>query len=216
MEQKVDKMIIFDMDGTLLDSSRSITKSINYVRRKLGLQPFEVNEVVRLINEPDNDLPKLFYEDKRPYNECRAIFEEHYIHNCIVDMELFEGVEDILQSLQDSYKMCVLTNAYGEFARKMLKHLKVDHYFLDIIGSDDISARKPDPKGIHHLLKKYAGNKNSTVFIGDSLKDEECAKNAGIRYIFTDWGFGESREPDFVLTAKNTYDIQNIISTVVS
>ena len=211
----MDKMVIFDMDGTLLDSSRSITKSINYVRSKLGLQPFEVKEVVKLINEPDNDLPKLFYEDKRPYSECRAIFEEHYIHNCIIDMELFEGVKDMLESLRNGYKMSVLTNAYGEFARKMLRHLNVDHFFYDIIGSDDINARKPDPKGIHHLLKKHGTDKNRTVFIGDSLKDEECAKNASVRYIFTDWGFGESREPDFVLTVKNIYDIQNIISRIV-
>ncbi len=211
----MNKMIIFDMDGTLLDSSRSITKSINYVRSKLDLRPFEVNEVVRLINEPDNDLPKLFYEDKRPYNECRAIFEEHYIHNCIIDMELFEGVKDMLESLQNSYKMCVLTNAYGEFARKMLRYLNIDHFFYDIIGSDDINARKPDPKGIYHLLKKHNSDKSSAVFIGDSLKDEECAKNTGVRYIFTDWGFGESKEPDFVLTAKNIYDIQNIISRIV-
>lgn len=210
----MSKMVIFDMDGTLLDSSRSMTKSINYVRGKLGLKPFEVDEVVRLINEPDNDLPKLFYENKRPYSECRAIFEEHYIHNCIVDMELFEGVKDMLMSLQDSHKMCVLTNAYGEFARKMLKHLKVDHYFCDIIGSDDINARKPDPKGIHYLLKKYNIEKNRAIFIGDSLKDEECAKNAGLKYIFTDWGFGESKEPDFILTSKTIQNTIDIISKI--
>ena len=208
------KMVIFDMDGTLLDSSRSMTKSINYVRGKLGLKPFEVDEVVRLINEPDNDLPKLFYENKRPYGECRAIFEEHYIHNCIVDMELFEGVEDMLASLKDNYKMCVLTNAYGEFARKMLKHLNIDHYFKEIIGSDDIKARKPDTKGIYYLLKKYNIEKSRAIFIGDSLKDEECAKNAGIKYIFTDWGFGDSKEPDFIFTNKNIQNVKDLIAKI--
>ena len=205
-------MIIFDMDGTLLDSSRSITKSINFVRNKLGLKAFSVREVVKLINEPDQDLPKLFYEDKRPYSECRAIFEEHYMYNCTIDMDIFDGIENMLKTLSKNYPMSVLTNAYGNFARKMLKHLKIDHYFKEIIGSDDINARKPDPKGIYYFIDKYNLDKKNVFYVGDSLKDEECAKNAGIKYIFVDWGFGESKEPDFVLTAKNICDIQNIIS----
>ncbi len=204
-------MIIFDMDGTLLDSSRSITKSINYVRSKLDLQPFEVKEVVKLINEPDNDLPKLFYENKRPYSECRAIFEKHYIDNCIIDMDIFDGVKDMLEALKDKYQMGVLTNAYGNFARKMLKHLKIDHYFKEIIGSDDIDARKPDPKGIYYFLDKYKIDKEKAFFVGDSLKDEECAKNGGIKYIFVDWGFGEMQNPDVILTRENIYQIQNIL-----
>jgi len=204
-------MVIFDMDGTLLDSSKSMTQSINFVRNELGLPPFEVKEVVKLINEPDNDLPKLFYEDKRPYSECRAIFEKHYIHNCIKEMDIFDGVRDMLEKLKGQYKLSVLTNAYGNFARKMLKHLSIDNYFEEIIGSDDINARKPDPKGVYYLLEKYNIPKNNSFFIGDSLKDEECAKNAGIKYIFTDWGFGESKEPDFILSKQQTDNIIEIL-----
>lgn len=210
-----NKLIIFDMDGTLLDSSRSMTGSINHVRKELGLPPFSVEEVVKIINEPDNDLPKLFYEDIKPYSECRAIFEEHYMKNCIIDMDLFEGIEDILLSLKDDYILTVLTNAYGEFARKMLEHLKVDRYFAEIIGSDDINARKPDPKGVYHLLSRHNADKNGTIFIGDSLKDEECAKNAGIKYIFTDWGFGECKNPDLILSRNNTQNIKSILETMI-
>lgn len=208
------KLIIFDMDGTLLDSSRSMTKSINYVRSELGLPPFEVKEVVKLINEPDNNLPKLFYEDIKPYSECRAIFQKHYIKNCIVDMELFDGIKEMLESLKDDYILTVLTNAYGEFARKMLKHLKVDKYFSKIIGADDIDARKPDPKGVYYLMDKYHIDKSSTIFIGDSLKDEECAKNASIKYIFTNWGFGEYKKPDLILSSENIKDIKSILKQI--
>ena len=204
-------MLIFDMDGTLLDSSKSITQSINFVRNEIGLPPFRVEEVVKLINEPDSDLPRLFYEDKRPYSECRAIFEKHYIHNCIKDMDIFDGIKDMLEKLVSEYKLSVLTNAYGNFARKMLKHLSIDNYFEEIIGSDDINARKPDPKGIHYLLKKYNIPKNSSIFIGDSLKDEECAKNAGIKYIFVDWGFGKSKNPDLILSKQQTDNIVEIL-----
>ncbi len=207
----MNKMIIFDMDGTLLDSSKSITTSINYVRDKLGLKPFKVDEVVRLINEPDNNLPKLFYEDKRPYSECRAIFEEHYIDNCIIDMDIFDGVKDMLEALKDKYQMGVLTNAYGDFARKMLKHSKIDHYFKEIIGSDDIDARKPDPEGIYYFLNKYKLDKKKVFFVGDSLKDEECAKNAGVKYIFVDWGFGEKQNPDAILTRQNINEMEDIL-----
>jgi len=207
-------MIIFDMDGTLLDSSKSITKSINYVRNKLGLKPFKVEEITRLINEPDNDLPKLFYEDIKPYNECRKIFEKHYIKNCIIDMDMFDGIEYMLESLKDEYILSVLTNAYGEFARKMLKHLRIDKYFVDILGSDDISSRRPNPKGIYHILTKYGIDISNTFFMGDSLKDEECAKNAGVKYIFADWGFGECKKPDMILSSQDKKDIKNILKRI--
>ena len=197
------KMLIFDMDGTLLDSSISITKSINFVRKNLKLPPLKVKQIVKLINEPDNNLPKLFYEEKKPYSECKAIFEKHYYKQCIKDMQIHEGIKEALKDLNKDYMLSVATNAYGQFARKMLKHLKIHDFFVDIIGSDDINARKPEPNVIFYLLKKYNIEKNNAMLIGDSLKDEECAKNADIKYIFVDWGFGESREPDHILSKKD-------------
>ncbi len=208
-------LIIFDMDGTLIDSSRSMTKSINYVRSHLSLPPFSVEKVVKLINEPDNDLPKLFYEDKMPYSECRKIFEKHYHQNCLVDMDLYDGVEEMLKALSKRYNLAILSNAYGDFVRKMIKHKGVDRYFELMIGSDDIGCRKPDPGGIFHTLDKLKFEKSRALYIGDSLKDEMAAKNAGIKYIFVDWGFGECKNPDATISKDSIREIEDIVKSLL-
>lgn len=206
------RVIIFDMDGTLLDSSRSITKSINFVRSELGLPPFSVDKVTKLINMPDQDLPKLFYEEIRPYSECRKIFEKHYYENCVKEMKLYDGIKDMLETLYSKHDMAVATNAYEMFAKKMLKHLDIDRYFQVVLGSDTIKARKPDPKIIQHILKHFNASNKEAVLVGDSLKDEEAARNADIEYIFVDWGFGESSSPDYILSLDNLKNIGKIVS----
>jgi len=206
------RVIIFDMDGTLLDSSKSITKSINYVRKELGLPPFSVEKVTKLINEPDINLPKLFYEERKPYEECRKIFEKHYYEQCVKDMSIYEGIEDMLKKLsKDGYILSVATNAREKYAKKMLNHQNIDKYFRFILGSDSLNSRKPDPQMIHHILNECKIDKNEAVMIGDSLKDEEAAKNAGVEYIFVTWGFGECKEPDFTLQPENLKDIYKIV-----
>ena len=200
------------MDGTLLDSSKSITKSINYVRKELGLPPFSVEKVTKLINEPDINLPKLFYEERKPYEECRKIFEKHYYEQCVKDMSIYEGIEDMLKKLsKDGYILSVATNAREKYAKKMLNHQNIDKYFRFILGSDSLNSRKPDPQMIHHILNECKIDKNDAVMIGDSLKDEEAAKNAGVEYIFVTWGFGECKEPDFTLQPENLKDIYKIV-----
>ncbi len=208
-------LIIFDMDGTLIDSSKSMTKSINHVRSHLSLPPFSVEKVVKLINEPDNDLPKLFYEDKMPYSECRKIFESHYKDNCLVDMELYEGVKEMLENLSKSFKLALLSNAYGEFVKRMTRFKEIDRYFEMTLGSDDTGYRKPDPRGIFYILDKLKFEKNRALYIGDSLKDEMAAKNAGIKYIFVDWGFGEYENPDAIISGNDISQAKSIIKSVM-
>ncbi len=200
------------MDGTLLDSSRSITKSINFVRNELGLPPFSIDAVTKLINMPDQDLPKLFYENVKPYSECRKIFEKHYYENCIKEMRLYDGIKGMLDTLHQKHDMAVATNAYEMFAKRMLKHLDIDKYFQVILGSDTIKARKPDPKIIQYILKHFNASNKEAILVGDSLKDEKAAKNANIEYIFVDWGFGESDTPDYTLSLNNLKNINKIVS----
>ncbi len=206
------KLIIFDMDGTLLDSSKSITKSINYVRNELDLPPFSVEKITKLINMPDQDLPKLFYENIQPYSECRKIFEKHYYKNCIYQMELYDGIQEMIQNLNNKYKMAVATNAYEIFAKKMIRHLHIEKYFQIIIGSDTINAKKPDPKILQYILDYFNIKKEEAVLIGDSLKDEEAAKNAGLEYIFAEWGFGESENPNYKLSLEKLDELEKILT----
>ncbi len=204
------KIIIFDMDGTLLDSSASITKSINHVRETLGLPSFSIEKIVNLINEPDLNLPQLFYENKKPYRECKSIFEKHYYKNCIIDMNIYDGIKDLLGYLKEKYLLCIVTNAYSLYCEKMLKHLDIYQYFTIILGADDVNRAKPDPFMINSIIKKLNIQKKYAVMIGDSIKDEQAAQNANIRYIYVDWGFGECINPDIIFSKDDLLDIKKI------
>ncbi|NPA73865.1 MAG: HAD-IIIA family hydrolase [Epsilonproteobacteria bacterium] len=207
------RVVIFDMDGTLIDSSVAITESINFVRLELGLSPFSVQTVTKLINMPDQDLPKLFYEDVKPYSECRKIFEKHYYQNCIDKSVIYSGVKEMLKDLDDSgFELFVATNAYEMFAKRMLKRFDIEKYFKIVLGSDSIGVRKPDPKVIRYILEKFDAKEDEAVLIGDSLKDEEAAKNAGIEYIFVDWGFGECERPSHTLSLDRLNTLKEILS----
>ena len=180
------------MDGTLIDSSRSITKSINYVRSHIGLPPIDKSVVTKNINLPDSNLPKVFYQTETYKEEHRKLFIEHYQKECIKDIEVYENIPEILEELSKDFILSVATNASDFFAKKMLSHLKIDHYFITVMGRNNVKNVKPHPEMVYKILETTGATKENTLLIGDSQKDELTAKNAEIDFVFVKWGFGES------------------------
>ena len=186
------KNIIFDMDGTLIDSSKSITNSINFVRSHIGLPPIDKSVVTKNINLPDSNLPKVFYQTDTYQEEHRRLFIEHYQKECVKNIKVYENIPKLLESLSKDFILSVATNASDFFAKKMLKHLKIDHHFITVMGRNNVENVKPHPEIVDRILKITGMTKEDTLLIGDSQKDELTARNAKIDFIFVKWGFGES------------------------
>lgn len=207
-------IIIFDMDGTLIDSKKDITISINYVREKNhSLPPLSEQFIVDAINMEIRNLPKLFYETEKYETSDRDIFEEHYEQQCIQNPHLYEGVHETLHKLvEDGHKLSVATNAPTMFAQRMLHHLEVGALFDIIIGADKVSASKPSPEMLLHILEHYGFDKlsQSAWMVGDNTKDIQSANNAGIDSIFATWGFTPHAEHSFI--AKHPKEILDIVS----
>jgi len=207
------KIAIFDMDGTLIDSKKDITISINHVRKtNHNLEPLSEDFVVEAINMEVRNLPKLFYETESYEHEDRVLFEEHYHVQCTQNPYLYDGVEKMLHDLKaHDVKLSVATNAPTKFAVEMLTYLNVAHLFDIIIGADKVSASKPDPQMLHQILSHYNYNpsKDEAWMVGDNSKDMLCADNANIESVFVIWGF--SSHSEYKITIKEPKELLSII-----
>jgi len=207
------KIVIFDMDGTLLDSKKDITVSVNYVREMHhNLPPLSEEFIVEAINMEVRNLSMLFYETEVYHPKDRELFEAHYEQECIKNVYLYDGVEELLQKLVESeIKISVATNAPTQFALRMLEHLKVKPLFDVIIGADMVSASKPSPEMLHHILNHYAydAKNHKAWMVGDNTKDILSAKSAGIESIFATWGF--SPKSDAKLIVKKPAEVLDIV-----
>jgi phosphoglycolate phosphatase len=207
------KIVIFDMDGTLIDSKKDITISINYVRKKNhNLPPLSEEFIVESINKEVRNLPKLFYNTQTYEARDRALFEKHYKEQCIENPYLYDGVLELLETLKkNGVFLSVATNAPTLFAKTMLSHLNVASMFDVIIGADEVEHSKPDPEMINRILSYYNYNaqEDRAWMIGDNSKDMLSAKNAGIEAIFAIWGF--SAHGEYPVVVKRPEEVLDIV-----
>ncbi len=188
-----NNMLIFDMDGTLLDSKKDITSSINFVRKQKGLDRLTVDEVVKAINQDIKLLPKILYNTEKYEKQDRELFENHYYQECIKSTKPYEGITEILEYFINlDFKLCVATNAPTTFALRMLENTKLINFFDYVAGVCEVNQPKPSPEIILKILKKFdTFNKDNVIIIGDNHSDIEAGHNAGIKTAYVDWGFGK-------------------------
>lgn len=207
------KIVIFDMDGTLLDSKKDITASVNYVRDiNHNLPALSEEYIVEAINMQNRNLAKLFYETELYHPKDRDVFEKHYELECTKSVYLYEGVREMLRELVSSHvKISVATNAPTQFALRMLEHLGVKSLFDVIIGADMVKESKPSPQMLHHILNHYKFDYNShkAWMVGDNIKDILSAQSANIESIFATWGFTPHAQGSVI--AKKPKDVLDIV-----
>ncbi len=186
------KAIVFDLDGTLLNTLDDLRDSTNYALTQCGFPERSLAEVRRFVG---NGILKLI-ERAVPENtappeitECYELFCEHYKHNMENKTAEYDGISDMLCALYEAgYKMAIVTNK-ADFAAQVLCKRLFGDYVKTVVGSVDSRPNKPAPDGVYYALAEMQTTKEEAVFVGDSEVDILTAKNAGIDAVGVLWGF---------------------------
>ena len=172
--------VIFDLDGTLIDSYQAIYLGFHYAYSKMGLPPLSYEQVERAVGRGlAHTFGELLGEERVP--QAIALFREKYEEVFRTHTRLLPDVREVLESLQGrGIQLAVATNKLGRFSRAIFEHFGLEKMFAVILGDGDVSQNKPDPEMLTLALHKMRVRKEETVFVGDSVIDIQTGKNAGI------------------------------------
>ena len=202
------KVIVFDLDGTLLDTLDDLRTSVNYSLSHF-LYPLRSNEQVR--KDIGNGVAKLIERsipdglNNPHYQECLEIFKKHYREHYDIYTKPYEGMDITIQKLlKDGYIVTVATNKIIDVAKILLDH----HYpnLFTFIQGDNVGVqKKPHPDMIKNIIEHYHVSKNDILYIGDTNVDEETAINSNVDYVLVTYGYRTIEE------IKNSCHCTNLI-----
>ncbi len=189
------ELIIFDLDGTLIDSSEDIAWAVNKTLRQMGFEELSYQAIKERIGWGVKMLlQKVLPEEKQIFlEEARTIFMGYYSNHLLVKTKLYPGVKDVLEHFKDK-KLAIATNKPLNLTEKILDELDISDCFYKVVGGDGVQNKKPAPEAIEIILKGINALPQNTVFVGDSRIDIEAGKKAGVITIGAAYGFRGRQE----------------------
>lgn len=186
------KYIIFDLDGTLLNTLEDLMDSVNYSLMKHGFKTRSLEEIRSFVG---NGVAVLMHKavptktDEEIEKDCLAVFKAHYKENMNNKTCLYDGIPELLKVLRENgHKIAVVSNKFEPAVKGLC-----DIYFKDLIdlaaGQTQTRNRKPAPDGVFYAMDKLGADKEQTIYIGDSEVDVETARNSALPCIGVTWGF---------------------------
>jgi phosphoglycolate phosphatase len=175
------RAVLFDLDGTLVDSYAALAEAVNFARREHGLHELSAARIRDFVGDGlETLLRRAFTVDEVPRSVKNA-FESRYDEICCQESTILADVEATLGTLHDfGVVMAVCTNKPTSFSKKILTFLQLAPYFRAIVGPDLAGARKPDARHVLHTLEATGCAASEAVFVGDMPIDVHAARNSGI------------------------------------
>jgi phosphoglycolate phosphatase len=187
-------LLIFDLDGTLMDTRRDLSTGINLMRRHYGLPPLPVDTIAGYVGDGIRSLVTRSLQG-HPADLTEAVrlnyrsYREH-IHD---ETTLYPGVGEGLPQLHAAgYILALISNKPEEACLELLRHFKLAPLFSGVLGGDSVRELKPHPEAILGTIRKLKADPSQTWMIGDHVTDLESARRAGIKSAFTSYGIGKT------------------------
>jgi phosphoglycolate phosphatase len=198
------KLCIFDLDGTLIDTSGDITGAINDMRAFFNLDKMQRDTVVDYVGDGIRKLvERCIHRQDVNLEEAVSFFEHAYRRRLVETTKPYPGIIKVLNQLEENSK-AILTNKSSSFTEEIVRKLDLERYFPIIVAGDTLKRKKPFPDAVEHIIWQTGSRREATIMIGDGKNDILTARNAGISCIYVTYGFGRLRmlgdlQPDYVI-----------------
>ena len=183
-------LLIFDLDGTLIESKWDIADSVQRTLADLSLPPRTKEEIFGFVGDGIKRLLRqaVGEDNQARYEDALRIFRGYYMTHCLDRTRYYPGIETVLAHFARKHK-AVATNKAIEYTTKILAGLG-HHHFAHVVGGDDGFGLKPEPGMLHSIMEKLGVPKERAVLIGDSTNDITGGHNAGIKVCAVGYGMG--------------------------
>ncbi|HKR67121.1 MAG TPA: HAD hydrolase-like protein [Thermoanaerobaculia bacterium] len=175
------RAVLFDLDGTLVDSYSALTEAVNHARRTHGLHELSATRIRELVGDGVERLLQRAFDRSAVPRSVMTAFESRYDEICCPESKILADVDITLDQLSKlGIEMAVCTNKPTVFSKKILDFLGLSHHFRAIVGPDVANARKPEARHLLYTLESVRCAAHDALFVGDMPIDVHAARNAGL------------------------------------
>jgi len=175
------RAVLFDLDGTLVDSYTALAEAVNYARREQGLHEISAARIREFVGDGLEKLLQRAFDTEHVSRSVIAAFERRYDEICCEGSKVLADVEATLESLAKlGVVMAVCTNKPTSFSKKIIDYLGLGQFFRAVVGPDVAGARKPDAQHVLRTLDAANAATDTALFVGDMPIDVHAARNSGI------------------------------------
>lgn len=207
---KLIRGIIFDLDGTLLDSALDLCNSINHARKHFGLSSLPVSLITSFVGSGIDNLIRLSFQGSSiTVEQAKPVVAAHYEEHCLDTSKPYPGVIETLSQIVQ--KKCIVTNKPEAFVPGMLNAFSINRYFDFIIGGDTLSMRKPHPGVGVFAATKLGLSPDEIIVVGDHHVDMELASNCSMRSVFCSYGIGSVGKFKPTYNIKKFHELMDIL-----